>query len=590
MGQHAADILRIAVLALCSSLATAWASTTDLKADLIVIHARVYTVDAKHPWADAIAVRDQRIMAVGTDAQIAGLRGPKTVVVDAQQHLVLPGFFDSHIHFMQGALSLQRVNLDETKTVAEILSSVRAFAKAHPADPWVLGRGWSYPEFPGSLPDKKYLGEIIPDRPVYLEGFDGHTGWANSRALALAGITKDTPDPPNGEIVRDPQTGEATGALKEAVANLVVQHIPEPGRERRLAALQQAAELANKLGLTRVVGCGDDAPNSSDYLFLELFEQLQKQDKLTLRFSMSYYVSPQGLTREDWSTIDLLRKQYPPSNDWLSFDAAKLFLDGVIESHTAAMLSPYSDDPSQTGSLRWAVGLYGETVKALDKQGIQIFTHAIGDKAVRTALDSYEAAALANHTSDARHRIEHIETVSIEDIPRFGSLGVIASFQPLHSYPDVDTLNIWLKNAGAERGRRAWAWQSIAQDGGKLAFGSDWPVVTMNPWYGIQTAVTRQTRNGKPPGGFVPEQRLGLEQAIHSYTLGAAIGSRRDKSEGSIEPGKLADLIILSQDLFKLDPHQIYKTRVLLTVVGGKIVYRSPDWRAVNAKNSRKGH
>ncbi|MFL6299163.1 MAG: amidohydrolase [Terriglobales bacterium] len=586
MGEHSANVLGVRALlvaAICSLLTAVSFAAEHKSADTIITNARVYTVNRAHPWAEAIAINDQRITAVGSMKQIARWRGPKTEMIDAGGRLVLPGFFDSHIHFMEGALSLEKVNVDETKNVAEIQKMVKDFAAAHPDAPWVLGRGWSYPEFPGSMPDKKYLDEILPDRPVYIEGFDGHTGWANSKALELSGITKDTKNPPNGEIVRDPKTGEATGALKEDAANIVVRHLPAPTDEQRVAALEKAIAWANSVGLTRVVGCGNDTASTSDYLFLGLLREMEKHGKLTLRFSNSYYVSPEGLGADDWKTIRDLRHQYPPSDDWLTFDAAKFFLDGVVESHTAAMLAPYSDDPSQIGSLRWDVTKYRATVQQLDREGVQVYTHAIGDKAVRTALDAYEAAAAANHTHDARNRIEHIETISAQDIPRFGKLGVIASFQPLHAYPDEDTLDVWLKNAGPERGTRAWVWQSIAKTGGTLAFGSDWPVVTLNPWYGVQNAVTRQTRDGKPPGGFVPQERISLEQAIEGYTLGAAKGARREKTEGTIEPGKLADVIMLSQDLFKTGPAQIYKTEVVMTMVGGKVVHRT------NAAQAQKG-
>src|SRR5438874_8069412 len=253
-------------------------------------------------------------------------------------------------------------------------------------------------------------------------------------------------------------------------------------------------------------------------------------------------------------------------------------LDGVVEAHTAAMLAPYSDDPSQTGKLFWDPAKYTQAVAELDRRGLQIFTHAIGDKAVRLALDAYQNAAETNHTDDARPRIEHIETISAQDIPRFGKQGVIASFQPLHAYPDDDTLKIWARNVGPERAQRAWVWRSIESTGGLLAFGSDWPVVTLNPWPGVQNALTRQTTEGDPRDGFVPKERISLEDAIKAYTLGAALAGRREKTEGSIEPGKLADLIVLSQDLFKIPPTEIGKTEVLLTMVGGKVVYSSPRW------------
>jgi hypothetical protein len=263
-------------------------------------------------------------------------------------------------------------------------------------------------------------------------------------------------------------------------------------------------------------------------------------------------------------------------DDWISAGAAKFFLDGVIETHTAAMLAPYSNDPSTSGKLLWDAEKYKRFVAELDGHGIQIFTHAIGDRAIRLALDAYENAARANGTHDARHRIEHVEDVSEADIPSFHQLGVIASMQPLHAYPDEDAFKSWIPSVGAERAQRAWAWRSIQNDGGVLAFGSDWPIVTLSPWPGLQNAVTRQTESGEPKGGWIPSERMTLADAIKGYTLNAAIAGRREKTEGSLEPGKLADLIVMSQDVFRVDALKIGKTKVLLTMVGGRVVYRSP--------------
>ncbi len=331
MGQYPANFLTIAArvgkiaAVLLFAVCGAHAQTGAKAADAIVTHAHVYTMDAKQPWAEAVAIRQHRIVAVGTTSEMESWRGPRTQIIDAQDHLVLPGFYDSHIHFMEGALSLEKVNVDDTKNVAEIQQKVKAFAAAHPKDAWVLGRGWSYPEFPGGMPDKKYLDEVVADRPVYIEGFDGHTGWANSKALERSGITKTTPNPVNGEIVRDPKTGEATGALKEDAANIVVRHLPAPSRAERVAALKKAIAWANSVGLTRVVGCGNDTAATSDYLFMDILRQMQKSGDLTLRFSNSYYVDPKGLGPVDWKTIRTLRKQYPASDDWLTFDAGYCF-------------------------------------------------------------------------------------------------------------------------------------------------------------------------------------------------------------------------------------------------------------------------
>jgi predicted amidohydrolase YtcJ len=546
-------------------------------ADFIITNARIYTVNPQQKWAEAIAIHGGTILAVGDDAHIDSYRGGATRVIDAHGRLVLPGFADSHIHFVDGALSLEQLQLDDAKSLQEIQARLKEYANSHPKLPWILGRGWSYPLFPPSgLPAKKDLDAIVPDRPVYLEGFDGHTWWANSKALAAAGITGDTPDPPGGAIVRDPKTGEATGAIKEDAADdLIRRAIPKPPREDKLRALRIGIREANRVGLVRVHSAGGVGIASSDLQNADLYDELRRNGELTLRLYMAYRARPPALTPEALNEIENARRRY--HDQWISAGAVKFFLDGVIESHTAAMLDPYSDDPKQIGSLLWDPKKYDEAVTELDKRGLQIFTHAIGDKAVRVALDSYQHAAEVNRTRDERHRIEHIETVSAQDIPRFGQLGVIASMQPLHSYPDDDTLGIWSRNAGPERATRAWAWRSIEQDGGVLAFGSDWPIVTLNPWPGVQTAVTRQTAEGHPPGGFVPTQRLSIEDTIRAYTLGAAFAGHREKTEGSLEAGKLADLIILDRDLFKIEPSEFGKTKVLMTIVGGRVVYQSPD-------------
>jgi predicted amidohydrolase YtcJ len=551
------------------AIATASAQSGKvIPADTIVIHGEVYTVNAKQPWAKAVAIRDSKILAVGDDSEIEKLRGAETKVIDARGRLILPGFVDSHIHFLDGALSLGRVNLEGAKDPAEIQQRLREYAGRHPGNDWVLGRGWDYAMFgTEALPNKKYLDEVFPDRPVFLEGYDGHTYWANSKALILAGITKETQNPPNGAIVRGPKTGEATGALKESAQELVAKVVPKPTRDEKLAALRAGIKWANQNGLSRVHSAG------GDFEELDLYNELRRTGDLNLRFYISYFLNPPELRQKDLNIIEAARKKY--HDEWIDTSAVKMMLDGVVESHTAAMLEPYSDDPSTKGKLFWDPSKYTAAVAELDQRGFQLFTHCIGEYAVRTALDAYENAENANRTHDRRSRIEHIETVTAADIPRFGKLGVIASMQPLHSYPGANLLDVWARNAGPDRASRAWSWKSIASAGGRLSFGSDWPVVTLNPWQGMHTAVTRQTTDGQPEAGFVPQQRLSVAETVQAYTLGAAFAGRREKTEGSIEPGKLADIIILSQNVFKIDPHKIAETKVFTTMVGGRVVYQS---------------
>jgi predicted amidohydrolase YtcJ len=537
-------------------------------ADIMVIHGRVYTGDTKQPWAQAVAIRGAKIVAVGDDASIEKMRGMGTKVINAAGKLVLPGLTDCHVNFLDGSLSLGRANLAGAKDVAEIQKRLREYASEHPDEDWILGRGWNSAVFgPEALPNKKHLDELFPDRPVFLEGHDGHTYWANSKALALAGITHETPNPPNGIIVRDPLTGEATGALKESAQDLVTKVIPKPTRTEQLLALRAGMKLANKLGITRVHSVG------GDFEILDLFQEMRHRGDLSVRMYVAYFLNPPLLRPEDIKSIEAGRKKF--HDEWIDAGAVKFVVDGVVESHTAAMLEPYSDDTSLKGKLFWEPANYNAAVTDLDKHGLQIFTHASGDYGVRVALDAYENAEQRSHKRDPRSRIEQIETVALTDIPRFGKLGVIASMQPLLSYPDSYTLDVWARNAGPDRASRAWAWGSIWDAGGRLAFGSDWPDATLNPWIGIQTAVTRQTAEGAPEGGFVPAQRVTVERAVDGYTLGAAFAGRREKTEGSLETGKLADLIIVSQNIFDINPHKIGTTKVVTTIVGGRLVYQA---------------
>jgi len=561
-------VLQTLALMLGASLLSHAQNANTAPADTIVLHGRVYTENTKQPWAQAVAIRGAKIVAVGSDAEIEKLRSAGTKVIDAAGKLVLPGFVDSHIHFMDGSLSLGRVNLEGATDAVDIQKRLREYADKHPGDDWILGRGWNYAMFGSeALPHKKYLDEIFPSRPVFLEGYDGHTYWVNSKALAMARITRETPDPPNGAIVRDPKSGEATGALKESAQQLVAKIVPTPSRAEKLAALRAGIKWANEHGITRVHSAG------GDFEELDLYDELRRHGELTLRFYIAYFLNPSQLRPQDLEAIENARKKY--HDDWIDAGAVKFMVDGVVESHTAAMLEPYTDDPSTKGKLFWEPSNYKAAVAELDKRGLQLFTHAIGEYGVRTALDAYENAENLNHTRDRRPRIEHIETIAPADITRFGKLGVIASMQPLHSYPDSNALNVWARNVGPDRASRAWSWKSISDAGGRLTFGSDWPVVTLNPWEGVQTAVTRQTTEGKPADGFVPGQRLTVAQTIDGYTLGAALAGRREPSEGSLEAGKLADLIIVSQNAFEIVPQKLAETRVLTTMVGGQVVYRA---------------
>lgn len=537
-------------------------------ADILIMHAKVYTLDPEKPWAQAVAIRKGKIQAVGRDEEVERYRGIDTKWINAGGKLVLPGFTDCHVHFYYGSASLRHANLEGAKDVTELRKRLTEYAAQHPDDAWILGHGWDYSMFgEAGLPDKKYLDDLFPNRPVFLEGYDFHTFWVNSKALALAGITKDTPNPRNGVIVRDPKTGEATGTLKEDADALIRRVIPEASHAEKLQTLRAGLQWTNRNGLTRVHSARWDSD------VLPLLDELRQEKQLSVRFHLAYWLKDLQLSTADLENIEAARRKY--RDEWIDANSAKVVLDGVIESHTAALLEPYADDPSTKGELAWKLEKYRVAILELDKRGVQIYTHAIGDAAVRTALDTYEFAAKKNHTHDRRHRIEHVETVGAADIPRFAKLGVIASMQPLHSYPDEDTLNVWVRDVGPDCASRAWAWNSIRQAGGHYAFGSDWPIVTLNPWQGIQTAVTRQTAEGTPKEGFVPAQRLSVAQAVEGYTLGAAYAGRMEKTEGSIVVDKVADVIIVDRNIFEIDPHTIGDTKVVTTIVGGKVVYEA---------------
>jgi len=560
-----------------------WAAELKpIPADTIIIHARIYTEAPTQPWAQALALANGKVAAVGTEADIADWKSRKTRIIDAGGRVVLPGFTDSHIHFLEGSLTLDEPDLNHLNTLGAIEKYLRKYSADHPGTGWVVGQGWSYDAFGhAALPDKALLDAIYPDRPVYFESFDSHTGWVNSKALALAGITRDTPDPPGAKIVHDPKTGQLTGALIEDARYLVKNLLPVPSAQAKLAALRKGLAMAAENGLVRVHAAGEPPLTFGDFYDLDLFDQLRREGQLTTRFYISKDIQPPNLKPEDVAAIEQARQKY--HDDWISVGAAKFFLDGVVEDDAAALLAPYTDQPGNSGSTQWSPENYQRAVLELDRHNIQIFTHAVGDRAVRITLDAYQQASEQNHTSDARHRIEHIELVSPVDIPRFASLGVIASMQPLHAYPEE---GVWGRRVGPEREKFAFAWNSLAKAGAHLAFGSDWEVVTMNPWPGVQTAVTRQDDKGQPPGGWVPEQRLTVAQTIAAYTMGAAYAGHREKTEGSLEPGKVADLIIVSKDPFDVDPHELSKTAVLLTMVGGRVVYHRSPGPVITNSNS----
>ena len=563
---------------------------TAVEQVLLLTNARVWTANPAQPWAEAVALRGNKIVAVGSNQEVAALAGEKTERLDLGGRFVMPGINDAHIHFLGGGLALAQVDLTGARSLAEIQRRIADFARANPAaacpapdrcGAWITSRGWEYAALPDRLPTRADLDAIFPDRPVALTAYDGHTLWVNSRALQLAGVTAQSKFDGYGEIVLDP-SGQPTGILKEGAMSLVRSKIRPPTRGQQLDALRRALKLAASLGITSIQNASGSEKE------LELYKELLDRGELTLRVRLAISVSPRT-TQSDIDRIAALAKKY--SGPMLAVGAIKIVLDGVIETHTAAMLEPYSDNPATAGQPRHALwrGQPAYTQEQLNrivaqadraripgKAGLQVYIHAIGDRAVRMALDAFEHTRKVNGTRDSRHRIEHIETVAAEDISRFAALGVMASMEPIHA--DPGTIEVWSRAVGPERVQRAFAWGDLERAGAQLVFSSDWPAcISLDPLRGLHNAVNRQTPDGFPPGGWVPEQRVSLETALAAYTRAGAYASFEEKVKGMIAPGMLADLIVLSADPFRAtlqgESADLYKLRVLMTLFNGRILY-----------------
>lgn len=535
-------------------------------ADLVFTGGAVYTVDASRHWAQAVAVRDDRIVYVGTDAGAEAWIGPETRVVPLGGRMLLPGFEDAHVHPLSAGVELAQCNLNDLPDQKAILAKVRQCAAEGRPDEWLVGGGWSLPAFPGGAPTKQLLDAISSERPIALSAADGHSGWVNSAALARAGITKQTPDPPSGRIERDPKTGEATGTLREKAMDLVWKLIPEPGEAERLAGLRLAIQKLNGFGITALQEANAGRP------FLETYRAAERAGELSLRVVVALSTD-QKRGAEQVDDLVLLRKEF--SSARIHPTAAKIFEDGVIEARTAAMNEPYSDRPGDRGTPRRSAESLNPLVKRLVEEGFTVHVHAIGDRAVRLALDALEAAGA--HLGDGRpHQLAHIEVIDPPDVPRFRKLGVIANFQPLWAFADTYITDLTLPALGPERSKWIYPMGDVERTGGEIAFGSDWSVSSPNPLEGIQVAITRQSPT--PPFGepFLPEQTLDLPTALAAYTIGSANALGLQADIGSIEVGKYADLVVLDRNLFAVPVHQIHSVKVLLTLLGGRAVYRDP--------------
>jgi len=551
----------------------ALAQTVKPHVDRIFVDENIWTGEDKHPRAEAIAISGDKILAVGSASEIKALASADTAIVDLHGRLVVPGFQDSHLHFPGG--SVNQVDLHGAETLQEFQTRLADFAKTHPHLPWITGHGWGYSAFPNQTVDKKYIDAVISDRPVYVTERDGHMGLANSKALQLAGVTMAVADPPNGHVMKD-ASGEPTGEFKESAQSLIDRHIPPESIEDRYQALLQHMDEAAAAGITSV----QDA--STDLSIFEIYERAAAAGVLKLRFRFAPLILPKDggaprnhkleapLVEEDIVQYLKLREKY--QGPLLKFGAIKGFLDGTVDARTAAMFESYVG--GGTGIPFWEQDDLNKVVAFYDKQGFQVMLHAIGDKAINMALNSFEYAAKTNGTTGRRHRVEHAEVPLLADLPRFKSLGVIASTQALFANPDATTLHNFAALLGPERAAHADSFKIYDDAGVVQAFGSDWNVFPFPPLPAIYCVVTRMTPEGTPPGGWYPAGRISVEAALRHFTRDGAYASFDENVRGTLTQGKLADLVVLSRDILAIPPAEILKTKVLLTVMGGKDTYR----------------
>jgi predicted amidohydrolase YtcJ len=529
-----------------------------MQPDLVLYDGRIYTMDRTMPHAQAVAIVGNRIAAVGDDAQILCLLAPGGEAVDLGGRTVVPGLTDCHIHFVEYALRLTRLDLSGIVSRAEAIRRVAERAQTTKPGEWLLGGGWDRNLWgDASFPTKEDLDPVTPHNPLALSSKDGHSLWANSLALARAGITAETPSPPGGEIERQPGTAEPTGILKENAEDLITSVIGKPSLEDIQAALKVAIANAHQSGLTGIHDCEDE-------LAFAAFQELSKKGEVGLRVLMHI---PAG--NLDHAIGLGLRTGF--GGEQLRVGSVKIFADGALGSRTAAMLAPYDDEPLNLGIAVTSKEEMRELVGKASRAGLSVAIHAIGDRANRDVLDVLQESRQSGQGMDLRHRIEHVQLLHPADIPRLAKLSVIASMQPIHATSDMDMVN---RHWGEERGRGAYAWRSLLDAGTVLAFGSDCPVETLDPLAGIHAAVTRRRADGSPgPEGWHPGERITVEDAVWAYTMGAAYASGEEREKGSITPGKLADLVVLSQDIFLIPAMSILEVEA--TVFDGKFVYVS---------------
>ena len=548
-------------------------------ADLVLMHGKIWTGEpasgpgfkpAPAEFAEAVAIANGRILAVGSDTEMQAYVGPNTKVVDLQGRLAAPGLIDSHAHFIGGGFQLLEIDLKDARSEEEFIRRIGEKAKTLAPGRWLLGGDWDEQAWAGAkLPTRAMIDAVTARNPVFLSRYDGHAALVNSLALKLAGVTRDTPDPVGGILVRDPQTGEPTGVLKDAAQDLMAKVIPPPTEAEMTEAFRAALGEAARVGLTSVqsITVDEDSWNGSFTGEIQLLRRAELEGWLTCRF---YEIVP--ITR--WEKLRDAGLAHGMGDDFIKLGAVKAFADGSLGSATAWMYEPFADDPANRGiplALMTPPAKMEVLARGADRAQIQLCIHAIGDRAIAEILDLY-ARLGAGQAPAHRFRVEHAQHLREQDFARFGKLGIVASMQPYHAVDD----GRWAeKRLGHERARWSYAWRSMLDAGAPLAFGSDWPVAPLSPILGIYAAVTRSTLDGKHPEGWFPEQRLTVEETLRAYTQGSAFAAFEENEKGSIAPGKLGDVVVFSDDLFTIPPAKIKDARVVMTIVGGKIVYQA---------------
>ena len=557
------DGARIATLALSllSLLPARTMSQTALAAApapvsaLAIVNARIWTGDAQRPWADALLIRGERIEAVGSSAEVKKRAGANVKTIDAKGMMVTPGFVDAHVHFLDGGFALSSVQLRDAKTKETFIRRIKEFAATVPPGTWILNGDWDHTSWGGELPERSWIDSVTPNNPVWINRLDGHMNLANSLALSAAKVTRDTKDVAGGTIVRD-AAGEPTGILKDNAQDLMANAVPAASMEMNLRALNAAMSYVAERGVTSVHHMG----TWSD---LAVFRRAHDAGALRTRIAANVPLST-------WARLRDEVKANGRGDVWLRIGGLKGFVDGSLGSHTAAMLAPFTDAPSDRGLLVNTEKDLHDWTDGADKAGLQVIVHAIGDRAIRTQLNIFEQVEKQNGPRDRRFRIEHAQHIAPDDIPRFAPLGVIPSMQPYHAIDD----GRWADRViGTERAKGTYAFKSLLDHGAKLAFGSDWFVAPPTPLEGIYAATTRRTLDDRNPGGWVPEQKITVEQALRAYTSGSAYAGFQEKDVGVLKPGMLADVVVIDRDLTRVAPETIRDARVMLTMVGGRVVF-----------------